>query len=198
MMCVSVVGLLESIRMSDHQILPFEDLSIEPLNQQQIEQRAPDWYETWRGRIQSWISTHADDEFAQIVLIVPDLLALVIRLARDKRVPFMLKGQLLLAAAYVLSPFDLVPEALLGVIGLADDAGVLVLVLMWIKGLASVDPKVLRDNWSGSGDVIEVIESLHSRISTNAERLYSPKVWKTLQARFGQVRGNLLRRPQDK
>jgi len=185
--------------MSDNNsILPFDDLSIEPLTQTQIEAKSPDWYETWRARIQSWISTHADDEFAQIVLLVPDLLALVVRLARDKRVPFMLKGQLLLAAAYVLSPFDLVPEAMLGVIGLADDAGVLVLVLIWIKGLASVDAQVLRDNWSGSGDVIEVIESLHTRISTNAERLYSPKVWKTLQARFGKVKRNLLRRPKDK
>ena len=162
--------------MSDnHSILPFDDLSIEPLDQQAIEQRAPDWYETWRGRIHEWISTHADHEFAGILLFVPDLLALVVRLARDKRVPFRLKGQLILAAAYVLSPFDLVPEALLGVIGLADDAGVLVLVLIWIKGLASVDPQVLRDNWSGAGDVLDVIDSLHTRISANAERFYSPK-----------------------
>src|SRR5215813_2460150 len=149
--------------MSDNQILPFDDLNIQPLTQAEIEAKSPDWYENWRGRIHDWISAHADDEFAQIVLLVPDLLALVVRLARDKRVPFMLKGQLLLAAAYVLSPFDLVPEAMLGVIGLSDDAGVLVLVLVWIKGLASVDPQALRDNWSGSGDVIDVIESLHKR-----------------------------------
>jgi len=184
--------------MSDNQILPFDDLSIEPLTQQEIEEKSPDWYETWRGRIHDWISTHADDEFAQIVLLVPDLLALVVRLARDKRVPFMLKGQLLLAAAYVLSPFDLVPEAMLGVLGLADDAGVLVLVLMWIKGLASVDPQVLRENWSGRGDVIEVIDSLHGRISANAEKLYSPKVWRTIQARFGKVKRGLLRRRSQK
>jgi len=180
--------------MSDNQILPFDELGIEPMNQKQIEQKSPDWYETWRGRIHEWISTHADDEFAQIVLLVPDLLALVVRLARDKRVPFRLKGQLILAAAYVLSPFDLVPEALLGVIGLADDAGVLVLVLIWIKGLASVDPQVLRDNWSGAGDVLDVIDSLHKRITDNAERLYSPKVWRSLQARFGSAKRGLLRR----
>ena len=182
----------------DDQIIPFDELGIEPMNQTQIEQKSPDWYETWRGRIQSWISTHADDEFAQIVLLVPDLLALVVRLARDKRVPFRLKGQLLLAAAYVLSPFDLVPEAMLGVLGLADDAGVLVLVLMWIRGLASVDVEVLRDNWSGAGDVIDVIESLHGRISANAERLYNPKVWRMIQARFGKVKRSLLRRGESR
>jgi uncharacterized membrane protein YkvA (DUF1232 family) len=195
MVCRNIVDLLEFIQMSDNNsLLPFDDLSIEPLTQTQIEQRSPDWYETWRARIHDWISTHADDEFAQIVLLVPDLLALVVRLARDKRVPFRLKGQLILAAAYVLSPFDLVPEALLGVIGLADDAGVLVLVLIWIKGLASVDPQVLRDNWSGAGDVLDVIDSLHNRINANAERLYNPQVWRTLQARFGRVKRGLLRR----
>ncbi len=174
--------------MSDNSLLPFEDLSIEPMNQTEIEQRSPDWYETWRGRIQRWIGTHADDETAQILLFVPDLLALVVRLARDRRVPFMLKGQLLLAAAYVLSPFDLIPEAVLGVIGLSDDAGVLVLVLMWIKSIASLDQAVLRENWSGSGDVIDVIDGLHEKISTNAERLYQPGIWRKIKGRFGGIR----------
>ncbi|MCC6803458.1 MAG: DUF1232 domain-containing protein [Anaerolineae bacterium] len=174
--------------MTDNQIIPFEELGIERLNQQQIEQRSPDWYETWRGRIRAWISTHTDDQAAQIILFVPDLLALVVRLARDQRVPFLLKGQLLLAAAYVLSPFDFVPEALIGAIGLADDAGVLMLVLMWIKGLASVDHQVLRENWSGQGDVIDVIERLHEKIDANADRLYPERVWTKLRRQFGGAR----------
>ncbi len=181
--------------MSDNNsIIPFDDSPIEPLSQQQIEQRAPDWYETWRGRIQRWIATHADSETAQIVLFVPDLLALVVRLARDPRVPFMVKARLLLAAAYVISPFDLMPEAMLGVIGLADDAGVLVLVLMWIQSIAGIDQAVLRENWSGSGDVIAVIDGLHAKISANAERLYQPEVWRKLKARFaGKGRLHLRR-----
>lgn len=180
--------------MTDNQIIPFEELGIERLNQQQIEQQSPDWYETWRWRIQQWIGTRADDHTAQIILFVPDLLALVVRLARDKRVPFMLKGQLLLAAAYVISPFDLVPEAMLGVLGLGDDAGVLVLVLMWIRGIASVDHQVLRENWSGQGDVLDVIEGLHARINENADRLYPEQVWKTMRQRFGRI--SRIRRPR--
>jgi uncharacterized membrane protein YkvA (DUF1232 family) len=175
--------------MSDNNsLIPFDDLSIEPLNQTEIEQRSPDWYTTWRGRIERWVSEHADDQTAQILLFVPDLLALVLRLARDKRVPFMLKGQLLLAAAYVLSPFDLIPEALLGVIGLSDDAGVLVLVLMWIRSVASIDHEVLRENWSGRGDVIDLVDDLHTKISANAERLYKPGVWQAIRRRFGGLR----------
>ncbi len=178
---------MENSEPNDQFILPFDDLQIEPLTQRQIEQRVPDWYEYWRGKIQSWVSAHADDEAAEIVLLVPDLLALVVRLARDKRVPFRLKAQLALAAAYVLSPVDLIPEGLVGVIGLADDAGVLVLVLMLIKNVSSIDPQVLRDNWSGRGDVLEVIDGLHQKISANADKLYPAKVWKALRARFARV-----------
>src|SRR5690606_20860511 len=101
--------------MTDYPIIPHADLPIEPLDEAGIQRRAPDWYETWRDRIRHWLTAHADDDFADVILLVPDMLALVVRLTRDKRVPFRLKGQLLLAIAYVLSPFDLVPEALLGV-----------------------------------------------------------------------------------
>ncbi len=181
--------------MSDNRIAPYDDLSIEPLDQAEIELRAPDWYETWRERIRQWIAAHAADEFAEIVLLVPDLLALLVRLIRDPRVPFTLKGQLLLAAAYVISPFDLMPEALLGVLGLADDAGVLALVLMWIKGVTSVDAQVLRDNWSGRGDVISVIDKLHTQVNENADRLFNDKVWTKLRKRFatGEKRRFALR-----
>jgi uncharacterized membrane protein YkvA (DUF1232 family) len=181
--------------MSDNNsILPFDDSPIEPLSEKQIIQRAPDWYESWRGRIEHWVASRADDQTAQIILFVPDLLALVVRLARDRRVPFMVKARLLLAAAYVLSPFDLMPEAMLGVIGLSDDAGVLVLVLMGIRSITSIDHAVLRENWSGRGDVIEVIDGLHAKITANAERLYQPGVWRRLKARFGGAR---LRRKRE-
>ncbi len=78
------------------------------------------------------------------------------------------------------------PEALLGVIGLADDAGVLALVLMWLKGVTSVDAQVLRDNWSGRDDVITVIDRLNAKISANADRLFSDKVWRKLRKRFAK------------
>lgn len=171
----------------DHAILPFDDLNIEPLDQAEIEQRASDWYATWRERIRVWISAHSDDQFAQVVLLVPDLLALLVRLARDPRVPLLVKARLLLAAAYVISPVDLMPEAVLGVIGLADDAGVLALTLMWIQGVAGLDPLVLRENWAGSGDVIAIIDQLHTQISANADRWFDPQVWHQLRCRFGKI-----------
>ena len=83
---------------------------------------------------------------------------------------------------------------MVGVIGLGDDAGVLMLVLMWIRGIATLDRQVLRENWSGQGDVLEVIDGLHARITANADKLYGDKIWKTLQKRFGGVRRRLIPR----
>lgn len=184
--------------MNENQIIPYDELEIEPLDQAEVEARTPDWYATWRERIRQWIAGHAADDLAEIVLLVPDLLVLLLRLARDPRVPWTLKGQLLLAAAYVISPFDLMPEALLGVIGLTDDAGVLALVLMWLKGVTSVDHQVLRDNWSGRDDVITVIDTINTKINENADRLFSDEVWRKLRKRFarGEKRRFSLRRGQ--
>ncbi len=110
--------------MSENAMIPSDpNLGIEPLKEAEIHGRAPDWYDQWRDRIREWVSRGADEQVAQIVLLVPDMLMLVVRLARDKRVPFLLKAQLLLAAAYVISPVDLVPEAILGVVGLSGRCG---------------------------------------------------------------------------
>ena len=156
------------------------------LSEQDIQQEAPGWYTRWRARIHAWVRDHGDDRLASILTLVPDMLMLVLRLARDPRVPWMLKGQLLLAAAYVISPFDLVPEGLLGPIGLAEDAGVLALVLFWLKGLTQVDPRILHENWPGKGEVDQVIDRVHSQIVDNRDKIYSSDVWQKIERRFGR------------
>ncbi len=171
--------------MSENAIIPHDpNMGIEPIDEQEIRQRAPDWYDHWRARIRAWVAKNTDHQAADILLLVPDMFALIMRLARDQRVPFLVKGQLLLAAAYVLSPVDLIPEALVGAIGLTEDAGVMALVLMWISGIGGIDKSVLTDNWSGSSDVNETITGVHKKVTENADRLFSPEVWKQIRKRF--------------
>lgn len=146
---------------------------------------ATDWYSRWRARIHQFVAAHTDNTLASILMLVPDLLILLIRLARDPRVPISVKGQLALAAAYVLSPLDLMPEGILGVIGLADDAGVLALVLYWLKGLGKVDPTVLSDNWPGQDNVETVIDDVHETIMANRSRIISNDVWRKIEQMFG-------------
>jgi uncharacterized membrane protein YkvA (DUF1232 family) len=159
---------------------------LEPMNQETIERELPGWYNRWRKRIHEWMSSHADPPLASIVTLVPDLLVLTVRLAKDSRVPLLVKGQLLLAAAYVISPVDLMPEAVLGVIGLAEDAGVLALVLYWLKHMGRVDLEVLRENWPGKEEVDHVIDGLHDEIERNRDRIIGAEVWQKIERRFGK------------
>lgn len=183
------------------QIIPVENKT-----EAEIEQEAPGWYVLWRERIRKWIHDHTSDTLADILLFVPDMFMLTVGLIRDKRVPFLLKAQLILAAAYVLSPFDLLPEALTGVVGLADDAGVLALTLYWLRNVIGIDRNILRENWIGEGDVITVIDDVHQRVNENANKLFSGEIWTSIHEKFShneneenthrRLRDRLRRKPK--
>jgi uncharacterized membrane protein YkvA (DUF1232 family) len=89
-------------------------------------------------------------------LLLPDLSVLLTRLLRDPRVPRGPKFVALLGLGYVLSPIDLLPEILLGPIGLVDDLLVVTAALSLL--LNDVHPDVVRQHWSGKGDALDVIQ----------------------------------------
>lgn len=93
-----------------------------------------------------------------VLVLFPDLAVLLVRLLRDPRVPPGGKVIALLGIAYVASPIDLLPELLLGPIGLVDDALVLASALSRI--LNYVHPDLVRSHWSGQGDALEAIQRL--------------------------------------
>jgi uncharacterized membrane protein YkvA (DUF1232 family) len=90
------------------------------------------------------------------VLLLPDLTVLLARLLRDPRVPRGPKLVALVGLGYVLSPIDLLPEFLLGPIGLIDDFLVVTAALAHL--LNDVHPDVVRSHWSGKGDALDVIQ----------------------------------------
>jgi uncharacterized membrane protein YkvA (DUF1232 family) len=91
-----------------------------------------------------------------LVLLLPDLTVLLARLLRDRRVPRGPKLVALLGLGYVLSPIDLLPEVLLGPIGLVDD--LLVVSAALSRLLNDVHPDVVRSHWSGKGDALDAIQ----------------------------------------
>jgi uncharacterized membrane protein YkvA (DUF1232 family) len=165
-----------------------EPLPFETMTEQDVEIELPDWYGRWRGRIHSWVSGHSDATVANLLTLLPDLLVLTVRLAKDPRVPFFAKAQLALAAAYVISPIDFLPEAALGVLGLTDDLTVLALVLYWLQSLNKVDRQALRDNWPGDGQVEAVIDNVHDRIMAEKDHILSHDVWQKIERRFSPAR----------
>lgn len=149
---------------------------------------ADNWYDRWRQRIHDWIEKSGNTTLSEIILVLPDLFVLITRLIRDPRVSANVKARLLAATTYVISPFDLIPEGLIGVVGLTDDATALGLIGYWLVNLVKVDPEVLREHWPGEQDPIEVIENLHQQINDNAEAIFGTRtgIMKNLRQRFGQ------------
>lgn len=92
---------------------------------------------------------------AELLLTLPDFVALIFRLMKDPRVPARAKVKLGLFAAYLASPVDLVPD-FIPVVGQLDD---LVGAVIVIRDLLSVTPKeVVLAHWSGDEDIIGLIE----------------------------------------
>jgi uncharacterized membrane protein YkvA (DUF1232 family) len=91
-----------------------------------------------------------------LLFLLPDLTVLLLRMLRDPDVPVSSKAIALVGVGYALSPIDLLPSLLLGPIGLVDD--LLVVSAALSRLVNTVHPDVVRRNWSGQGDVLEVIQ----------------------------------------
>ncbi len=102
----------------------------------------------------------AGSGFRDILMLLPDLTVLLIRLTRDPRVPLAAKVIAGLGVAYILSPVDLLPEFLLGPIGLIDD--LLVVATALSRLLKSVHPDIVREHWPGQGDALDAIHRVTS------------------------------------
>ena len=118
---------------------------------------------SFRERVLAWTEKNAGTvakETLDVVLTIPDLLVLFKDLVNDPRIPGSLKGKIALCIAYVLSPVDLIPEIWLGPLGLVDDVAA-----MWIlisKLITEIPADIIRENWKGRPDVLELIIKGHS------------------------------------
>ncbi len=89
--------------------------------------------------------------------LLPDLVGLLQRLARDSTLPRGIRLRLWLLLGYLALPFDLIPDVV-PVVGYADDAIVVVLTLRSVirtSGLAAVER-----HWPGTADGLTVVRRL--------------------------------------
>lgn len=142
------------------------------------------WYAHWRKRIRKWIKHYTDADTADLLMAIPDLFMLCLGLLGDKRVPASLKVGLASAVAYAISPFDLLPEVVMGVPGLIDDAGILVFALHSILNIVDLEPetweKIFRQHWHRDDDPVSVIRKLFSWLMKNGRRLFG-RLWRTFR-----------------
>ena len=116
-------------------------------------------------------------------MVAPDLFHLLCKLAMDSEVPAKERVKLAAAVAYFVSPFDLLPEALLGFIGFADDIALSAYALNSLVNHCG--PEILRRQWAGDEDVLVLVQ----RILKFGDRMgkmgvLGKGVWKKMKGMF--------------
>lgn len=93
----------------------------------------------------------------EALLLLPDVLRLVGRLAADKTLPRGVRIRLGLLLAYLAMPIDLIPD-FIPVLGYADDAIVVTAVLRGVVRRAGID--AVRAHWPGTDDGFAAVARL--------------------------------------
>ena len=111
------------------------------------------------------------------LMFLPNMAKLLGRLLKDARVPTAEKALFVGAIIYFISPIDLIPDVF-PFIGQVDDIYVIALVLLRLVN--RTDERVVREHWSGGGDIVSLANSIASIAPTllpkRVARILSSKV----------------------
>jgi uncharacterized membrane protein YkvA (DUF1232 family) len=95
---------------------------------------------------------------AELYRHLPELFLYLAHVALDERVPERERLAILSSLKYVVAPFDLIPEGLVGTSGFRDDLVLAAFVVERLEG--RVDPLVLREHWEGPGTGADVARAI--------------------------------------
>lgn len=149
------------------------------------EEKEKDIYDKLRKKVGSFAQEKIKGKYGVIVdylLLLPDFVALLIRLAKDSRIPSTQKIMVGGIILYVISPIDIIPD-FIPVLGLADDLLLVVYGLNTI--LNEIDVNIVREHWSGSEDLLELLRNA----TDIAEKFLSKNVVKKVSAFFSALKG---------
>ncbi|PID60790.1 MAG: hypothetical protein CR986_03475 [Ignavibacteriae bacterium] len=138
------------------------------------------FYIKLRTDISDWLqkNTKIKPIIKEYILIIPDIFYLLLKLVKDKDVPYSKKIKLFAAITYFISPIDIIPEAFLGPIGYLDDLGLAAFVLNDL--INSIDPQIIKRNWPGENDILILIKN----ILANIDKLIGKGIWQKLKKLF--------------
>jgi uncharacterized membrane protein YkvA (DUF1232 family) len=107
-----------------------------------------------RKRSEREMAWQINRRLKNLLLFIPNMLLLTVRLMADPRVPAIDRALLGGAVVYAIIPFDLIPD-MIPFVGQVDDAYLIALTLLRL--MERTDPEVVREHWSGGGDVVELV-----------------------------------------
>lgn len=99
----------------------------------------------------------AKGRMGNFLMFLPNMVKLLGRLLKDARVPTAEKALFLAAIVYVISPLDFIPDVF-PFIGQVDDIYVVALTLLRLVN--RTDERVVREHWSGGGDIVSLADSI--------------------------------------
>jgi len=135
-----------------------------------------DFYKTFRDNVRSWVGQGAGGgKWADYIMLAPDLVHLLFKLALDPDVPSKEKAKLAAGIAYIVSPIDLIPEAFVGRVGYVDDVAVAAYVVHSI--LTATNPNVVKKHWAGDQDLLKVVQ----QIVDSADEMVGSGLWQRLK-----------------
>lgn len=140
-----------------------------------------DFYQQLRMKIRRWLESKegGNNKWAEYLMFAPDLFHLLCKLSLDPEVSTNEKAKLAAAIAYFVSPIDLIPEAIIGPIGYADDIALAAYVLNSIVNSTSED--IVIKHWAGDGDVLKVIQ----QILKVADEMIGSGLWRKVKKVLG-------------
>jgi uncharacterized membrane protein YkvA (DUF1232 family) len=90
----------------------------------------------------------------EAIRLLPDLVRLVHRLARDHSLPTGVRIRLIALLVYLALPIDLIPD-FIPVLGYADDAIIVAITLRSVVRRAG--PDAIQTHWSGSAEGLSAV-----------------------------------------
>ncbi len=124
------------------------------------------FYGSLQDRVERWLTSEEATKFsnAELYRHLPELYRFLVELALDSRVPEQERACALSTVKYVVAPYDLIPEAVVGTSGFRDD---LVLAAMMTDRLCETcGPALVREHWVGSGDPRDIAGAILEAAST--------------------------------
>lgn len=114
-------------------------------------------------------------KISDYIFVVPDIIALIYRLLKDKRVPLKTKLSISAALAYILFPTDIIPDNI-PFIGRIDELAVVFFALNRIAN--DVSTQVILENWAGKNELVLVLRNgidyiINFTNAKNVEKLYN-------------------------
>jgi len=104
-----------------------------------------------------WRVRPPQEPLREALRLLPDVVRLLTRLARDGSLPRGVRVRLWLLLGYLALPVDLVPDVI-PVIGYADDAVLIVWTLRTVLRRAGAD--ALERHWPGTPDGLEAVRRM--------------------------------------